>query len=407
MDNIVEKESPISHAEIIVGMPSYNEAEYIPYVTRMADEGLLTYFSDKPAAIINVDNHSTDGTKDAFLSTPTKTTKIYISNPEGLKGKGTNAKNLFGTAVELNAKAVVMVDSDLTSITPKWIQYLGEPLFSGFDYVTPIYIRHKFDASITNHCCYPFIRTLFGPRIRQPIGGDFGFSGKLAQAYLSEQLWTDRVGGYGIDVWMTTVAVARGFKICQTFLGAPKSHRVKDPARHLKPMFKQVIWTLYDLIIAFESIWKQTKQSMPTPIYGFGLGETENPPVPGVDTDHLYDAFLAGYKDYKMEWETIISRENLDEIRKAKEKPKDQVYYSTQVWCRTLWDFAIAYRDGTVDPIRLIDAMVPLYLSRQLSFYNKMKDADTKQCEEYIENINRVFEREKDYFLTRWNEDPP
>jgi len=51
--------------------------------------------------------------------------------------------------------------------------------------------------------------------------------------------------------------------------------------------------------------------------------------------------------------------------------------------------------------------MVPLYLSRQLSFFNKMRDAGTKQCEEYIENINRVFEREKDYFLTRWNENQP
>jgi hypothetical protein len=48
--------------------------------------------------------------------------------------------------------------------------------------------------------------------------------------------------------------------------------------------------------------------------------------------------------------------------------------------------------------------MIPLYLSRQLSFFNKTRDADTKACEEYIENISRVFEREKGYFLKRWHE---
>lgn len=405
MNTIVEKSSPIDHADIIVGMPSYNEADYISFVTQMADEGLTTYFSDKSAAIVNADNHSMDGTKEAFLGTPTKTPKIYVSNPKGNKGKGNNAKNLFKTACEFTAKAVVMVDADLTSITPKWIQYLGEPLFSGFDYVTPIYDRHKYDASITNHCCYPVLRTLLGPRIRQPIGGDFGFSGKLARAYLSEQSWNDRVGGYGIDVWMTTTAVARGFSVCQTFLGAPKSHRVKDPARQLKPMFKQVMWTLFDLIVEFENVWKNTTQSLPTPIYGFGLGENEQPPVPGVDTDHLYDTFITGYEKYKGEWETVISPQNLEAIRKAKEEPKEQVYYPSRIWCRTLYDFAVAYRNGTLPQMRLIDSMVPLYLSRQLSFFNKTRNADTKECEEYIENINRVFEREKSYFLTRWAEE--
>ena len=100
--------------------------------------------------IINLDNSSPDGTKNVFLNTPTKVPKIYISTPEGVKGKGNNFKNLFEAAVELQAKAIVVVDADLKSITPQWIQYLGEPLFAGFNYVSPIYIRHKYDGSITN-----------------------------------------------------------------------------------------------------------------------------------------------------------------------------------------------------------------------------------------------------------------
>jgi len=403
LESLVENPCHVTHADIIVGMPSYNEAHYIPYVTKMADQGLFKYFSEKEPLIINVDNHSPDGTKEAFLNTPTTAPKMYISGPPGVHGKGNNVRNLFRAACELDAEAVVMVDADLTSITPQWIQYLGEPLFSGFDYVTPIYDRHKYDASITNHFCYPMIRTLFGPRIRQPIGGDFGFSGKLAQTFLTEGLWSQQAGGYGIDVWMTTIAVAKQFPVCQTFLGSPKSHRVKDPAHHLKNMFKQVIWTLFDLIQSYEHQWQDTRGSYPTPIFGFGLGEHEKPPVPGLDTDHLYETFVNGWDRYHSDWEKLISGDNLKEFREASKRPKDQIYYSSRTWCRTLFDLASAYRDGVIPQKRMIDSLVPLYYSRMLCFYNKMEAAETKECEAYIENINRVFEAERGYLLDLWN----
>ncbi len=111
------------------------------------------------------------------MNTPTKVPKIYISTAPGVKGKGNNFKNLFEAAVELNAKAVVVVDADLKSITTGWIKYLAEPLLGRFDYVAPIYARHKYDGSITNHIAYPMLRAFYGLRVRQPIGGDFGFSG--------------------------------------------------------------------------------------------------------------------------------------------------------------------------------------------------------------------------------------
>ena len=147
--------------------------------------------------------------------------------------------------MSLNAKAVVVVDADLKSITTGWIKYLAEPLLGRFDYVAPIYARHKYDGSITNHIAYPMLRALYGLRVRQPIGGDFGFSGKLARAFLTEKLWNDKIAHFGIDIWMTTIAIARRFNVCQAFLGTPKIHNPKDPAKDLGPMFTQVVSTLF------------------------------------------------------------------------------------------------------------------------------------------------------------------
>ena len=296
MDIIVENPHNINSAEIIVGIPSYKEADSISYPTDVVSRGLVQHFANKSSVIINVDNHSPDDTKKVFLNTPTKIPKVYISTPKGVKGKGNNFLNLFKAAVELRAKAIIVVDADLKSITPSWVRYLGEPLMGRFDFVTPIYVRHKYDGTITNHIAYPMLRTLFGLRVRQPIGGDFGFSGKLARAFLSEKLWSEKIGHFGIDVWMTTIAIARRFNVCQAFLGSPKVHRAKDPAADLSVMFKQVVSTVFDLMIDFEYLWKDTAESRPSSIYGFGLGVVEKPPAVSVNTNKLMQSFTDGFE---------------------------------------------------------------------------------------------------------------
>ena len=402
---IVHNPEFVDQADIIVGIPSYNEADAIAYPTDVASRGLATYFGHKTGVIINVDNNSADGTMDAFLSTPTKVPKIYISTPEGVKGKGNNIRNLFEAAVELGAKAVVMVDADLKSISPQWIQYLGEPLLAGFNYVTPIYVRHKYDGSITNNIVYPMLRTIFGLRVRQPIGGDFGFDGRMARAFLSEHLWNERVANFGIDIWMTTIAIARRFKVCQTFLGAPKTHRAKDPAADLGPMFSQVIMTFFDLMNEFEYLWKDTDVSMPSSIYGFGLGVEEKPPAVNVNTETLYKSFLSGFDEHGELWAQIIPEPVLMEVSKTQAQPANRFYYPSDLWARILFSFAIAYRNNVHPREELIKAMIPFYHSRVLSFVNKSSHMNTKETEEYLEEVVRVFEGEKYYLIKRWDED--
>ena len=75
-------------------------------------------------------------------------------------------------------QALVVVDSDLRSIVPEWIELLAGPILKGgYDFVAPLYARYKYDGTITNTVTYPLTRALYGNRIRQPIGGDFGGKG--------------------------------------------------------------------------------------------------------------------------------------------------------------------------------------------------------------------------------------
>ena len=92
---IVNNPQKIKQAEIIVGIPSYNEAETIGFVVEQASKGLEKYFPGKKSVIINVDNNSPDGTKQAFFGAEASAPRIYISTAEGIKGKGYNFHNLF------------------------------------------------------------------------------------------------------------------------------------------------------------------------------------------------------------------------------------------------------------------------------------------------------------------------
>ena len=170
-------------------------------------------------------------------------------------------------------------------------------------------------------------------------------------------------------------------------------------------MFTQVVMTFFDLMVDFEYLWKDTSESWPSSIFGFGLGVDDKPSPIDIDTEALHRSFVSGFDEYGEAWERIIPAPELAEIRKTKKLARDDFYYPSDLWARVLFNFAIAYRNNEMALEQIIQAMIPFYHSRILSFVNKTTDMEIKECEEYFESINRIFENEKDYLIKRWDED--
>jgi glucosylglycerate synthase len=391
----------IERADLVVGIPSCNEADSISYPTRQVSFGLKKYFPDKKAVIINCDNNSPDNTKKAFLETVTDVPKIYISTPPGVKGKGNNFFNLFKKVKALQAEAVLVVDADLKSITPEWIKCMGEPLFKGFSFVTPLYVRHKYDGTITNSIAYPLSRALYGRRVRQPIGGDFGFSGSMAKVFLETDTRNDAVSSFGIDIWMTTIAMNQQLKVCQSCIGRPKEHRNKDLFATIYPMFRQEVGTIFSLMKRLDSNWRRIKYSKPTAINGFGSGETEFPTKVDIDPVTLRNCFRDGFREYDEIWKNTLSPGICGKLYEIKEMPIDVFTFPADLWARIIYDWAVAYRD-TDETDRLMDALVPLYFGKTLSFIRKTEKMTIQQTEAAIEEECMVFESTKPYLIKKW-----
>jgi glycosyltransferase involved in cell wall biosynthesis len=265
----------LGQADIMVGIPSFKNAATIGYVVRASQAGLVQYFPDMRPVLVNADAGSPDETQRVVAETEppdyierillvrpkNRLEKVTLTYPEvdGIGGKGAALRTIFEMAAALNVSALVVVDSDLRSIVPEWIELLAGPILKGgYDFVAPLYARYKYDGTITNTVTYPLTRALYGHRIRQPIGGDFGVSGDLVRHYLSLESWDADVSRFGIDIWMTTEALAGGFAVCQARLGA-KVHDPKDPGADLGPMFRQVVGTILRLAARNPQRWVEIR----------------------------------------------------------------------------------------------------------------------------------------------------
>ncbi len=399
-----EEDNPqrITSAEIVVGIPSLNEATTISFPVQQCDRGLGKYYSGRSSVIVNVDNHSPDNTHRAFMETNTSTPKIYISTDEGVTGKGNNLRNLFHKALELEAKAVIVIDADLKSMSPIWIRNLAEPLFDDYDFVAPLYIRHKYDVTVTNSIAYPLTRALYGRRVRQPIGGDVAFSNKVARSFAESQIWDEAIAHFGIDVWMTTNAVKIHGSVIQSFMGRPKVHKIRDIDSQVGLIFEDVVGTIFELMLHFDSFWKEVKWSRPTGVYGFGLGDIEVPPPVNLDTHGLWDKFVSGVKLRWQVYSKVLEKDNLIKLEEVMDIPAMGFEFPAGLWTKLIYDFAVAYKQALLDRGELVRSLIPLHYGKTLSFVLETEAMNNQQVEEYIEDQCLQFEKTKPYLLDRW-----
>lgn len=414
-ESVQEALAAIGRADIVVGIPSYNNARTIGHVVQAAHAGLLKYFPDFTAVIVNSDGGSSDGTRDVvtsssmqdarllMLSTPLKPVNRLSLPYHGIPGKGSAFRLIFQIASSLGAKACAVVDSDLRSITPEWIDLLLRPIVhSEYDFVAPYYHRHKYDGTITNSIVYPLTRALYGYRLRQPIGGDFGVSQRLFSRYLERDDWETDVARYGIDIWMTTVAVAERFKVCQSFLGA-KLHDAKDPGSDLSAMLQQVVGSVFTLMQEYEASWSRTTGSQDIDLFGFrydvGLDPIE------VNLERMLVNLRRGCAELGEVWKLALSPGTLEAVEAlavASTTPQS-FHFADELWVKVIFEFACAHHRRRLDRGTLLRSLTPLYIGRVASFVIETRDLPAAEVDQRIENLCLAFEEMKPRLVSQWS----
>src|SRR5260370_12378972 len=165
--------------DVIVGIPSHNEAKTISNVVRQVDVGLDSLAQPSGCLIVNFDNSYEDGTRAEFQSVATSGPKEYRSTPYGIRGKGHNVLGILELAEWHDVRALAILDADSTNISPDWIVKLLQPVLDDeADFVAARYETTQ-GGHLQNLVAIPFTYGIFAADVEQPVGGEFAFSGPL------------------------------------------------------------------------------------------------------------------------------------------------------------------------------------------------------------------------------------
>jgi glucosylglycerate synthase len=393
----------LEQADIVVGIPCFNNDSTIAHVVKTVESGLHLHYPERRCVVMVADGGSVDDSREVaegIEKSPWLERHVFIYR--GVPGKGSAVRAIFEAANLLKAKACLLFDSDLRSIAPEWIKCMVDPIVNeGYDFIAPFYTRYKYDGTITNNIVYNLTRALYGYRIRQPIGGDFGFSLPLIHKYLPSDDWETDVGRFGIDIWLTTTAMVHKAKMAQANLGV-KIHDVKDPAEALGPMFRQVVTTLLVMMEQNHNVWTKVKGSKAVPIVGPAL--KIEPQAFEINVQKLIDDFRIGYNNWREIWEKIINPQSWQVITDLVSLDYADFKFKTEYWAKILYDLAAAFHHWKGNRQLLVSLMTPLYFARVASFVNQTLAMTNEEAEELVEHQANVFEENKGYLLERWND---
>ena len=247
---------------------------------------------------------------------------------------------------------------------------------------------------------------LYGVSVRQPIGGEFGISARLLRRYLERQDWETDVARFGIDIWMTTIAIAEGFRVCQSFLGA-KLHDAKDPGSDLSAMLQQVVGSVFTLMQEYAPVWQERAGSTPAELFGFRFDVGLDPIH--VNVDRMVQAFRRGCDELGEVWETTLDKRTFAAVRRLGNSSGERgeaFHLDDELWAEVVFDFACAYQKHPIERGVILRSLTPLYLARVASFVRDTENLVAAEVEDKIEQLCLTFESLKPSLVSRWNGDP-
>jgi hypothetical protein len=411
-DDLLRQITAAGEVDILVGVPTLNNSDTIARVISAIRIGFVKYFPRERAALINVDGGSKDGTQDivkgaavpdfrSFLaSSPLRTMHTLTTTHSAMQGKGGALQVILAASELLRAKVCAIVSPDLESLTPEWIEALTRPIYrEGFDFLAPIYQRHRFDGLLVSHILSPLVAAAYGYEIEEPLGGELTFSGRLASHFLSQDVWQQDLMRTAPEIWMVTTALVGDFRVCQAFLG-PKVHSEKSSSQDLSTTVQQVVGGLFNCLETHESFWMSHNGPHHVPAFGFQY-EIDLPPI-RVNRKRMLSTFSRGVVELESILQSALSPQTLQQIQAIAKLDGEGPRFPDDLWARTVFEFAGAFHRSVINRDHLLQALTPLYLGRINSFISENQKSSANGARERINKLRSEFETLKPYLVEHW-----
>ena len=230
--------------EALLAVTALNQARTAPAVVAAVTAGLAQSFAGRKTAVLFVDGGSQDGTLEAVnqRASGDPTVPVASARVSGRPGRGRAVLAALAAARHVGARAAALVDAGLASVTAEWVQPLLGPALNGdADYVSPAYTRAITEGTLTTNLLAPLVRSLFGKRLQEVLGGCAAVSSALLDALPPAEEWADEPTGQGAELRVLGQALAGDHALVEVYLG----RKELDPGA-LPPISPIPWWTPSD-----------------------------------------------------------------------------------------------------------------------------------------------------------------
>jgi len=394
--DVVKKCKETKPVDILVGVLCKDVEATVLNVLNVINEGLYRYFPEHKKAVAVSQGGSSDKTSEAIdLFQPYENISQIVTEDIRKGGKGAGVKTILELAHEMDARSVVLMDGDLLSVKPEWVQTISNPILYGrADLTVPFYIRDKYDGVVTNNLVYPFTRALYGLDIRQPIAGEFGISRNLYEVLRKHPLFPP---DFGVDIFIVTVAAAEGMTVKEG-LFALKLHesttRYLEPEKFLVPMFRKVVGSMFELAKYYEDFWRNREYEERK--IGYRECFSQKPIPVKIRINELKKSFKIEFMTSKKMIKRFLPEGIINDLGNI---VKNKGKFDAELWAEIVYNFAASYKKlrRQNDKKNLIDSLKTLWIGRFVSYALEVKEMDINETEQVIKKQAEIFEEKFNY----------
>jgi len=406
-DDFIRQLVSVGEVDLLVGIPSRNDSKTIGNVVRAAEEALLRNFRRQRTVLVNIDEGSRDGTQEAVRQASSLSTNGYESlrtsrwittTTRSAGGDSAALRTILAAADLLHAKASAVVSGSTATVTPDWINALLRPVFcENYDFVAPLYARHRYDGLLTRNLLYPFSRAIFGKPIRELRATEFCFSARLASECLNSADWNSDGIRSAAETWMAITAMTGPFACCQTFLG-PKP---RPAAVGVVDVIRDALTGFFWCLESKEQYWIHGRDAEPVRTIGADHQMTDEPVR--IDRKKFFRLYRTGVAELSEILGSILDAETHAELVRLAALDETAFRFSNALWVRTIYEFAAAYHHSVINRSHVVQALIPIYRGRVHSFLTVHRSDDSEAMEADLEDLCQEFLRQRDSFIERWN----
>lgn len=413
-DELLRQLMSVGEVDLLVGLSAATTLNIARPVLRAIEQAFQQQFLRQRVVIVSMENGANQENGQVVLPDITSENRARVHGLTSLRtvqqvragfgappDPGIALRTVLACSDLLHARACAVVSPFTSNLTPEWIAKLLAPVYrEKFDFVAPLYRRHKYQGLLIRNLLYPMSHAVFGCGIRETFSSEYAFSGRVAAYCLDQDVWQEEPIRDRPEGWMAITANVTNFRCCQVFLGDKLPPAGGAPV-DIVAALRETVGTLFWCLEKSQALWMNGEEPQAVPTFGAAQQLTSEPT--DMDRHRIFEMFRSGVSDLAPVLSSILDPETYAEIKNILSIEEGKFRFKPDLWVRTLYDFAAAYHHAVINRDHVIQALAPLYRGMTHSFLVEHANSSLAEIEAADEMLCSEFELQKPYLREKWN----